>query len=392
MARNNFKLISALRRGLWLIDMNYAAAFLPTAARLPVAWFDDDEKEEEKPVFYAISSSNGQTKRFDSLDMAEPGSIAVIPIQGPIMKETYCGSPGTQEMGVFARQADNHPNIVGHVLHLDTGGRAPPNGTLNYQKHVPDIKVSEFFTAIQQLFGLAYDFDVKNKVLNIILYKDCIQATDYIDWTEQTERAYSEETVEKTGFTLKQTVESEDELNKTLNTDWAEYKIGAGGEQIPTTASTLHMVRVPQGGRSWLVPATEQKGSSNFVGTGDNNKFSLRLLLYAGLKNDSMGNSYPLGSAVNENYTGSPFTDRSLHYAGQWGLYENNWKEWIAFLNQTRTIQRSVLMTMADLLNLSPTQKIMIDHSKYFYEKISLSISSKDGIGKAKIDLRKVTV
>ncbi|MDJ1480294.1 hypothetical protein QNI16_07345 [Cytophagaceae bacterium YF14B1] len=269
---------------------------------------------------------------------------------------------------------------------------AAPNGALNYQKHVPDVTITTFLNALRQLFCLAYIVNANNKTIQIVRLKDVINDTSFIDWTDKSERTFKEDVADRIGYTLKQTVETEDELNKSLATDWAEYKYGAGGELVTTEMSTLHMVRVPQSFRNWLVPATEQVGSSPFYGTGESNKFTPRLLMYAGLKNDSMSTPYPLGSAVNEVYSGAPFTDRSLQYAGQYGLYEKNWKEWIAFLDKTRTVQYSVQLSMSDLLTLDPTRKVIIDKVKYFYDKIKFNVSMKEGIGKATIDLKKVTV
>ena len=267
-----------------------------------------------------------------------------------------------------------------------------PAGPIDFRKHVPDINVSALLAAVRQLFGVGYVFDAGSKTVRIVRLKDVVENNAYIDWTAKADKAYSDDVLDRNGFTLKQTVESDDELNKTLSLDWAEYKIGAGREEITSSASTLHMVRETQGSRNWLVPATEQKGTSQATGTGENSKFSLRFLLYAGLQSDSAGGQYPLGSAVNENFAAAPFTNRSLHYAGPWGLYQNNYKSWVSFLDQARPVSRSVSLNMSDLLTLDPTRKILIDKIKYFYEKISLSVSSKDGIGKAKIDLRKVNV
>ncbi|MDJ1472826.1 hypothetical protein [Xanthocytophaga flava] len=276
--------------------------------------------------------------------------------------------------------------------YLGQAAGAPPSGSLNYQKHVPDEKITVFLNALRQLFGLSYIFNANSKTLTIIRLKDVVLDNNYIDWTDLSEMTYTEGVPDRSGYTLKQTVESEDELNKSLPVDWAEYKYGAGGEVITTEMSTLHTVKTVQNGRSWLVPATEQQGASVLYGTGENKKFSMRLLLYGGSQTDSLSNLYPLGSAVNETWSGAPFTNRSLQYAGPYGLYENNWKDWIEFLDKTRSVQYSVRLSMSDLLTLDPTRKVLIDKVKYFYEKIKFTVSMKDGIGKATIDLKKVTV
>ncbi|MDJ1472848.1 S49 family peptidase [Xanthocytophaga flava] len=131
MKQNNISLLSAVLGGKWLIETRYALGFLTQVELLLKGQsLDLGNDKETKPVSYAISAGGGRVRRFESFDMAEPGSVAVIPIQGVIMKDSYW-TAGTQEMSFWAKEADNHPNISATVLQLASGGGAV-DGTFEF--------------------------------------------------------------------------------------------------------------------------------------------------------------------------------------------------------------------------------------------------------------------
>ncbi len=257
-----------------------------------------------------------------------------------------------------------------------------------YNKHVPEMKVSEFMQAIRSGFALSYLFDANTNSIKIVKLKEVIATPAYVDWTKKADLAYGEEPVDYNGFKLEQALEA-DELNKTLSTAWHTFAIGGGKEIIPTAIGGFHMVREQdpvKPSREWLIPATSQKGNQNYL---EQNKFSLRLLKYYGLQKDSQNIDYPLGSVISENYAGAALAGNSLRWDGVKGLYENNYKPWLDFLSTARPIERNVRLDIADLLTLDPTKKVMIEGVKAFWSKISLSVSMKEGIGKAKVEFLK---
>jgi hypothetical protein len=275
-----------------------------------------------------------------------------------------------------------------------TGNLNTYKTAIAFCNHVPDMKVGEFLQAIRILFGLAYQFDATTKTVEIIRLKEVIADLSYLDWTPKAERNYSEEPADANGFTLRQQIETSDDLNQTLSTGWADYKVGSGRQEITTAASTLHMVRETDPltpARQWLLPATKQQGTSLPFETGDNS-FSLRLLSYQGLQADSQGNTYPLGTAVAEKYSGTLAGAKGLQWAGTGGRSED-WSAWLDFLAQARPIERTIRLNMVDLVSLNPAKKIMIQAPegtvKAFWNKISLTASLKDGIGKAKVSFIK---
>lgn len=88
--------------------------------------FSGKKKKENAPYAVAMSLEPGakhhKASKYSSFDEAPVGSVAVIPVIGPMMSQDFCGSLGTQTLGRLAQEADAHPNIVGHVFVFDTPG------------------------------------------------------------------------------------------------------------------------------------------------------------------------------------------------------------------------------------------------------------------------------
>ncbi|MDJ1480270.1 S49 family peptidase [Cytophagaceae bacterium YF14B1] len=138
--RKNFHLINQLATGLFMIEASYAEPYMPLVYKLLAGESVEMDEENTQPVCYAINmAADGGIVRYESFDQAEPGSIAVLPIKGPIMKQDYCGSPGTQSMKAWLKMADEHPNISGHVLDISTGGGAV-DGTFEFRQVIENSK------------------------------------------------------------------------------------------------------------------------------------------------------------------------------------------------------------------------------------------------------------
>ena len=69
-----------------------------------------------------FGSSDIKEISYQKLKEAPAGSIAVIPITGPITKEDGLSSLGTESKGEFLKQVYDSPNITGVVLKISSGG------------------------------------------------------------------------------------------------------------------------------------------------------------------------------------------------------------------------------------------------------------------------------
>ena len=183
---------------------------------------------------------------------------------------------------------------------------------------------------------------------------------------------------------LKQEPDSNDELDKTLDTAWQQLRVGAGGEEQSVKAGTLHQVDVGEGARSWLVPAYEGKGAvPGNADVGDESKVGLRLLFNRGLQPDSAGQAYPLGSGGTTTRTGASVGAYALQWAGAQGLYAVWHRPWLDF--RARAVQHVYLseLRVADLLLLDPSQADLVDYHLCFWEKVSLTVAAGSALTSA---------
>jgi len=128
----NFNLVSSILKGAWAMDEFAALSYAPLLNHLfgnsPVAF------EFDKNNFVAKSISD-DVNNSTPIDQAPSGSIAVIPLSGPLMKnDQECGPIGMATIGKIIKQADNNPNIKGIILNIDS-----PGGTVDGTASLSDI-------------------------------------------------------------------------------------------------------------------------------------------------------------------------------------------------------------------------------------------------------------
>jgi len=125
-----FRILSALLRSAWAIDERFAIAHGGIVAGLIngldfESSTDTEYAEEKNSLPYALYSAT-PGRKYSVFDEAPKGSIAVIPVRGPLMKddEQDCGvlSAGMDTLGTRVLEADQHPNISGIILYIDSPG------------------------------------------------------------------------------------------------------------------------------------------------------------------------------------------------------------------------------------------------------------------------------
>lgn len=116
-------LLSVIFSSTFAMNPRAAKAHYPFVAQLikgeaqPV----DESFEERNARLYSMYAINSNLQR-EEFEKATEGSVAVIPIQGTMMKDDWCGIPGTSTFAKRISQADANPNIKATLLHFDTGG------------------------------------------------------------------------------------------------------------------------------------------------------------------------------------------------------------------------------------------------------------------------------
>jgi signal peptide peptidase SppA len=133
----------AVTKGPWLIHQLSAEQYAPVIAALlngerPTGYetSKEDHPAQSHPLLaFSPDAASGYTPgRLQSYADAPQGSIAVISISGPMMKEDNCGDPGTETIGNRIKQAEASPNIDGIILQMDT-----PGGTVDGTESLANI-------------------------------------------------------------------------------------------------------------------------------------------------------------------------------------------------------------------------------------------------------------
>ena len=135
--------LSALLRGIWLIEKQFAENNIPIVASLingNKVVFSGNKKDTTNPYFtseaewderghkplVAFSPTSGSTvraSRYRSFDEAPEGSLALIPVTGPILKYGgECGEPGSIHMTDWIKQANISSKIAGIICRIDSPG------------------------------------------------------------------------------------------------------------------------------------------------------------------------------------------------------------------------------------------------------------------------------
>ncbi|QNF34351.1 S49 family peptidase [Adhaeribacter swui] len=128
------RILSAVLSQAWLIDPIAAEGLLPIVVNMlkqgAPAQLGEEPEESESTKPYALAFVNGVSvdakastmMSYSSYDDAPAGSIAVTTVSGTMMRNDYCGSPGTNTLGQRIKEADAHPNIGAHLVRFNTPG------------------------------------------------------------------------------------------------------------------------------------------------------------------------------------------------------------------------------------------------------------------------------
>ncbi len=132
----SFQLINNIIKKPWAIDPEYAASALPFLIGVinneNIKW--EGPKSESPYSFIDSRSTPG------SLKEAPKGSLAVIKMAGPLMKQDqFCGPVGMETIGQWIQEADANPNIDGILLQIDSPG-GTVDGTENLSRIVSSTK------------------------------------------------------------------------------------------------------------------------------------------------------------------------------------------------------------------------------------------------------------
>lgn len=335
-------------------------------ALLPVrnaTFFGDADKAPKDYAGYLNYAGPGSSS-------PSPGAaIAPQPYLVPIVRKVLALF-GYELVGTWA----DDPELQTAVIYSDRLCTDP--GTVTLNRHVPAIDVADLLLGLAGLHCLQVYFNPLTRQARFTSLRDVVagaaasQRPRVGTWLNSTANTSN-------GYLLKQEPDSNDELDKTLDTAWQQLRVGAAGEEQVVKAGTLHMVSVTESGRQWLVPAYEGKGAvPGNADVGDESRVGLRLLFNRGLQPDSAGQLYPLGSSGTVNFAGAAVGEYAWQWAGEKGLYQVWHKPWLDF--RARAVQHvyRCALRVGDLLVLDPSEPDLVDYHLCFWEKVSLSVAA----------------
>lgn len=137
------KLALSISRGVFLLDprfiLGYASVVTDFMEGKKVSFFEGDEEEAVTPK---VAVRIGDSYRIEPIMMDATasmfagyptGSIAIIPVEGMIMQDDYCGAPGTETLTSWMQDARDSSNISDILLVVNSGG-----GTVTGTKEFAD--------------------------------------------------------------------------------------------------------------------------------------------------------------------------------------------------------------------------------------------------------------
>lgn len=169
-------LLSAILKGEWYINKDYLENVgAPTLVNVLKG---NTLIAHEKDMFaaYAIEGPTNAVRHsyYNGFDKATPNSIAVIHVDGPLMKmDQECGPMGMASIGRIIQEADSHHNISAIVLHIDSPG-GTVDGTARLASIVKETKkpivafVDGMMCSAALWIGAACDETVADNEHNII--------------------------------------------------------------------------------------------------------------------------------------------------------------------------------------------------------------------------------
>ncbi len=134
----SFHTLSAILRGRWLIDRNWAETSLPLVINILTGKQANINRTGNQQIERPFIVDPQTMVRYEWYESGKPNtsapakSIAVIPISGPILKYNgECGEPGSIQRVGWVQEVDQRDNLSGALYIIDSpGGQAEGTASL----------------------------------------------------------------------------------------------------------------------------------------------------------------------------------------------------------------------------------------------------------------------
>jgi hypothetical protein len=252
--------------------------------------------------------------------------------------------------------------------------------TITYNRHVPPVSVGSFLIDVAIYFGVTFIVNPKTRLVEIKPIKDWLTNQAYTDLNNRANAAYKIEPNDTDGFRFWMREDGADELIRN-NPTWMDIRVGNGSRLVETGASPLTMITEENpAGATWTIPQVDQAGSGPDFELDLESRGGLRFMLFDGMQTDSLGNSYPQGHFLRSGF--------SLRWGGADGIIERCYTEWMDWQSYTEYMERTVELTLVELLQLDTERKVMIDNLKWVVDEYEASIQTRGTAERVKTNLK----
>src|SRR5690606_4769807 len=107
-------------------------------------------------------------------------------------------------------------------------------------------------------------------------------------------------------------------------------------------------------------------------------------MLFDGIKSDGLGNAYPQGHYLRPGM--------SLRWEGEDGIIQRCYSEWMDWRSYTDYMERTVELSLVELLQLDTQRKVMIDNMKWVVDEFDASVTAKGKANRIKTNLKLYSV
>jgi hypothetical protein len=359
-------------------DMNVSAIY-PAANHVYFTVKNPKYYDDKNPAYSGYNNlyNNAEGRLYNPTQDGNAYTITPFPYLLYVLDKVF------RDLGYFGITGDwtQEENVRRVVLYNNYDHRT---GTITYNRHVPPVSVGSFLIDVAMAFGITYKVSPVTKQVEIVEIKDWITNPAYTDLNNRAGTGYKLEPNENDGFRFWMREDSEDELTKDAPS-WMDVRIGNGSEVVEMNCSPLNMITEtsPVGG-NWTVPHVVQSGSGPAFERELDNRGGLRFALFDGMKTTSTGVSYPQGHYLRTGY--------SLRLGGTNGIISRSYGEWMEWKSYTELMERTVELTLIELLALDTERKIMIDELKWVVDEYDASISRRDSADRIKTSLKLYSV
>ena len=136
----NYNLISAILKGAWAMDQFSALSYAPLLSNILTNSSLEFEFDKSSNVLSSYQRSTASYNQKDGFAKIPEGSIAIISLSGPLMKnDQSCGPKGMASIGQMINEADQSKNIDGIILKIDSPGGSV-DGTADLAQIVAQTK------------------------------------------------------------------------------------------------------------------------------------------------------------------------------------------------------------------------------------------------------------